>query len=128
MSTIRADNVGPSVGGTTRSLVRGVAAAWANINGTGTVAVRDSINMSSITDLGPGQYVFNYANSMANGNYSISAIASSQPQPKVKVATIGDNLSSPTTSNSGTMISPAGYTNTTEDTMIYCYQCFGSLA
>ena len=34
-----------------------LAKAWVNFNGTGTVAIRDSFNVSSITDVGTGQYV-----------------------------------------------------------------------
>lgn len=72
MSTIRADNVAPSAGGTPRNLPRGVAAAWANLNGTGTIAGRDSVNMASYTDNGTGDYTFNLTAAMSNGNYSIS--------------------------------------------------------
>jgi hypothetical protein len=46
LSTIRVDNFGPSAGGTTYS-ARGIAKAWVNFNGTGTIAARDSENVSS---------------------------------------------------------------------------------
>jgi hypothetical protein len=68
MSTIRVDNFGPSAGGTTYS-ARGIAKAWANLNGTGTIALRDSLNVSSVTDIGTGNFDFNFANAMANANY-----------------------------------------------------------
>jgi hypothetical protein len=55
MSTIRVDNFGPSAGGTTYS-ARGIAKAWVNFNGTGTIAARDSENVSSLTDNGTGNY------------------------------------------------------------------------
>ena len=44
--------------------------AWVNFNGTGTVAVRDSFNVSSITDNGVGLYDVNFTNSLPNVNYS----------------------------------------------------------
>lgn len=72
MSTIRADDVGPSAGGTTRALVRGTAAAWVNFNGTGTVAVRDSENVSSLTDNSTGSYTINFTNTMSSSNYSLT--------------------------------------------------------
>jgi hypothetical protein len=72
MSIIRADNFGPSAGGTTRSL-RGIAAAWANLNGTGTIALRDSQNVSSVVDNGVGDYTFNTTNSFAAVDYAVSA-------------------------------------------------------
>lgn len=49
---------------------QGVAKAWVNFNGTGTVAIRDSYNVSSITDGGTGQYTVNFASSMASANYA----------------------------------------------------------
>jgi hypothetical protein len=69
MSVIRADLVGPSLGGTTRSLVRGTAAAWVNFNGTGTIAARDSENVSSLTDNGTGDISSNFTNSFAAFDY-----------------------------------------------------------
>ena len=69
MSLIRVDNFGPSAGGTTYS-ARGVAAAWVNFNGTGTVAVRDSENVSSLTDNGTGSYNVNYTNNFAAVDYT----------------------------------------------------------
>lgn len=53
MSTIVAENLKRASEAVARSL-RGVAAAWANFNGTGTVAIRDSQNVSSIIDAGTG--------------------------------------------------------------------------
>ena len=56
-------------------IVHGSAKSWANLNGTGTIALRDSLNVSSVTDLGVGEYQFNYSNAMANANYSDQAKA-----------------------------------------------------
>jgi hypothetical protein len=44
--------------------------AWVNFNGTGTVAIRASYNVSSITDNGTGLYVINFTNAMSDANYS----------------------------------------------------------
>jgi hypothetical protein len=64
VSTIRVDNFGPSAGGTSYS-ARGIAKAWVNFNGTGTIAARDSENVSSFTDLGTGFYRVNLSSAMS---------------------------------------------------------------
>jgi hypothetical protein len=43
--------------------------AWVNFNGTGTVAIRDSGNVSSITDNGTGDYTVNFTTAMTDENY-----------------------------------------------------------
>ena len=49
--------------------------AWVNFNGTGTVAIRGSGNVSSITDNGVGDYTVNFANAMPDANYSAEVSA-----------------------------------------------------
>lgn len=49
--------------------------AWVNFNGTGTVAIRDSFNVSSITDNAAGAYSVNFATAMPNANYCAVAMA-----------------------------------------------------
>ena len=44
--------------------------AWVNFNGTGTVAIRASGNVSSITDNGTGSYTVNFTTAMPDANYS----------------------------------------------------------
>ena len=44
--------------------------AWVNFNGTGTVAIRASGNVSSITDGGVGKYTINFTTAMPDANYS----------------------------------------------------------
>jgi len=46
------------------------AKAWVNFNGTGTVAIRASYNVSSITDNGTGDYTVNFTNAMVDANYN----------------------------------------------------------
>jgi hypothetical protein len=47
-----------------------LAKAWVNFDGTGTIAIRASYNVSSITDLGTGEYQINFTNALADANYS----------------------------------------------------------
>jgi hypothetical protein len=44
--------------------------AWVNFNGTGTVAIRASGNVSSITDNSTGRYTVNFTSAMPDGNYA----------------------------------------------------------
>ena len=47
-----------------------LCAAWVNFNGTGTVAIRASYNVSSITDNGVGDYTVNFTTALADANYT----------------------------------------------------------
>jgi len=49
--------------------------AWVNFNGTGTVAIRASGNVSSITDNGVGDYTVNFTNAMPDANYAAFVMA-----------------------------------------------------
>ena len=49
--------------------------AWVNFNGTGTVAIRASGNVTSITDNGIGTYTVNFTTSMPDVNYAVTGCA-----------------------------------------------------
>ena len=51
------------------------ARAWVNFNGTGTVAIRASGNVSSITDNGTGNYTVNFTTALTDENYSVTTSA-----------------------------------------------------
>ena len=55
----------------------GSAKAWVNFDGTGTIAARDSFNLSSLTDNGTGDISVNFSSSMSNDDYSQSGSSSS---------------------------------------------------
>ena len=46
------------------------ARAWVNFNGTGTVAIRGSGNVSSITDNGTGDYTVNFTTALQDADFS----------------------------------------------------------
>jgi len=48
------------------------ARAWVNFNGTGTVAIRASGNVSSITDNATGKYTVNFTTAMTDTNYCVN--------------------------------------------------------
>ena len=52
------------------SIQQGLAKMWCNLNGTGTIAIRDSLNTASVTDNGTGHYTFNIGNDMNDANYA----------------------------------------------------------
>ena len=54
---------------TTTNLQQGLAKAWLNMNGSGTVAIRDSFNISGITDNGSGDHTGTFTNAMNNDDY-----------------------------------------------------------
>jgi hypothetical protein len=68
MSTLTVTNI-KKTGDTVSRDVSGVAAAWVNFNGTGTVVIRDSVNISSLIDTGTGVYNLSFSNDMAAANY-----------------------------------------------------------
>lgn len=75
MSTIKANDITNVTGGIpTVKSQQLIPTAWVNFNGTGTVAIRDSENISSLVDVSTGKYTINFTTNMANVNYA--AIAS----------------------------------------------------
>ena len=72
MSTVKANDLMKVDGGI--PTVKGqqlIPTAWVNFNGTSTVAIRDSENITSITDVGTGHYQPNFT-ALANTNYACS--------------------------------------------------------
>jgi len=70
MSTVKANDLMKVDGGI--PTVKGqqlIPTAWVNWNGTGTIAIRDSENISSITDVSTGKTRLNFTTTMANTNY-----------------------------------------------------------
>lgn len=54
------------------SIQQGLGKAWIRFNGTGTVAINDSFNMASLTDLDTGYYQTNYTTSFNSADTSIT--------------------------------------------------------
>lgn len=69
MSTLRVNTI-QNAAGSGDPTISGAAKAWVNFNGTGTVAIRASFNVTSITDNGTGDYTLNFTNALADANYS----------------------------------------------------------
>ena len=50
-------------------VVNGSSRAWSNVNGTGTIAINDSFNVSGVTDNGTGDITNTFSNAMSNTSY-----------------------------------------------------------
>ena len=119
MSTLKVTNI-QATGETASRAVSGVAAAWVNFNGTGTIATRDSVNVASLTDNGTGDYTMNFSNSMDNANYSTVAAAAFN-------AWAGPDYTSGTLAGSVDVYSQTG-THTRADRDILNFAIHGDLA
>jgi len=72
MSTIIATTLSNgSVSVPTATVANGSAKAWISVNQTGTPAIRNSFNVSSITDLSVGETVVTYSSAMASANFAV---------------------------------------------------------
>ena len=114
MSTVKAANLqntgsgAPAFQNSSGTEIGQLVKAWVNFDGTGTVAIRDDFNVSSITDNGTGDYTVAFTNAMANANYSV--ICSTMPTPNgndsgampLNLATTGFEISVQNFTNSKT--------------------------
>lgn len=77
IATIKSQNtLPPAVQNSSGTEIGTFCRAWVNFNGTGTVAIRASFNVSSITDNGTGRYQVNLSTALTDANYSASILAS----------------------------------------------------
>jgi hypothetical protein len=78
MSTLRLTTISNQTGSASvpsDTVINGSAKAWVNFDGTGTVAIRASFNVSSITDNGTGNYTVNFTTAFADANYAACGTA-----------------------------------------------------
>ena len=84
------------------------AKAWINFNGTGTPAIRDSFNFSSITDHGTGDYTLTFINAMSNTNYASSGMAGENNTSGKFICQNGNHRANTTTTASYQTVSADG--------------------
>lgn len=97
MSTLRVNTL-QNAAGTGQPAMSGAAKAWVNFNGTSTVAIRASFNVTSITDNGTGDYTVNFTNALADANYAVNATADVGGVSDFAIACTGDNATARTAS------------------------------
>ena len=64
--------------------------AWVNFNGTSTVAIRASANVSSITDNGTGDYTVNFTTAMPDANYSVGSACGDGASGSMRITGVSD--------------------------------------
>lgn len=73
MSTLKADTIVAADGSSAVTLTKQSAAkVWVNFNGTSTISSRNSLNVSSLTDNGTGNYTVNFTNNHSGGDWACS--------------------------------------------------------
>jgi len=100
LSTAKLTTLADSAGANTSTpaeIASGRAKAWVNFDGTGTVAIRASYNVSSITDNGTGDYTVNFTTAMADANYVMSGMQGTNSG--ASATTTGIAQANPTTSS-----------------------------
>ena len=124
MSTLKVNNIQAAGGGsnsTPEEIEGGRAKAWVNFNGGGTVAIRDSFNVSSITDHNTGQYSVTYTTAMSNDDYA--SLITTQAGLTAYGYGTGDN--SQTTSALVNIFTIVGSNGTTQDASCVSVAIFG---
>lgn len=95
--------------------------AWVDFNGTGTVAINGSGNVSSITDNGTGDYTVNFTTALVDANYS--AVTGGAPVNGNEMCTLGLNYSTPTKTSSAMRFASKtqgiGITDTSDGTIAF---------
>jgi len=124
MSTLKVNTIQNTSGAsssTPAQIEQGRAKAWVNFNGGGTVAIRDSFNVSSITDHNTGQYSVTYATAMSNDDYA--SLITTQAGLTAYGYGTGDN--SQTTSALVNIFTIVGSNGTTQDASCVSVAIFG---
>lgn len=75
MSTLKVDNLLNSAGNESPISVPGAAKAWINFDGSGTISIRNSYNVSTITDNGTGNYTITFTNNLPSADFCVQLSA-----------------------------------------------------
>ena len=124
MSTVKVDTLVASDGTSSVTLTKQSAAkAWVNFNGTGTIAISESFNVTSLTDNSVGRYSANYVNNMNTATYATQVCSDANTSNDAFNRTAGG--ASTTTSNAYLMHFEAG---SSQDTSIMIGTIHGDLS
>jgi len=131
MSTVFVDTIKNQTGTTSLAanklpdMLSGSSKCWSNIDGTGTVNLRDSFNVSTLTDSGTGHYTLSFSSSMSSSNYS--PVVSGN----IAIGNSGRDVSCPATTNSSSQVGMKCFRSdnlTAEDFDFVMAQIDGNLA
>ena len=124
MSTIIASNVSDgTLSIPTTFVTNGSAKAWVNFDGTGTIAVRDSFNVSSLTDEATGNYTVNLTNSFSASDYTINITGDGSTAAIFAAARVDV-----TTSSAARAVTAVTTSGSTADSALVSVSCLGDLA
>ena len=100
MSTLKTDNIKEFTSGGGKVNFNNL---WVNFNGTGTIAIRDSANVTSLSDRGTGKYTVNYSVTFPANTYSVVDTSAN--------AYLNTTMSSYRSSTGGPATTSSGYIN-----------------
>ena len=115
-------------GAVTTSVQQGLAKAWVNFNGTGTAAIGDSLNNTSLTDNATGQYTVTIANNMGSAEYSVGGVSGAAHSVSNNVRLGLSTEQETPTSTLFRTITRSANDNTDRDVLYSFVQVFGDLA
>lgn len=96
--------------------------AWVNFNGIGTVSIRGSGNVSSITDNATGRYTINFTTAMPDANYSVSGITQNVDEMGIMIDGVYDTT--PAVMTASALKIDTARSSTTYDCTTVCVQIF----
>ena len=109
MSTLKADTIQNTSGGAVTLTNQSAAKAWLNMQGTGTVAINESFNVSSITDNSSGNYTTTFTNALsASDTIAVSGAGSDSGTAVGQRIFIG-GVNTTTTTRNGFTHTPFSY-------------------
>ena len=126
MSTLKVNtiqNTSAAHSSTPEQIAQGRAKAWINFNGTGTIAIRDSFNVSSLTDHAAGNYSVTMTNAMPNSNFCVVGMSGHTSGDALRTLGVFNNLTT-TTFRVFSQYSP-DTSNPGRDDQIVCCAVFG---
>ena len=81
---------------TTQNLVQAVPKLWVNYKGTATNEVRDSFNVTSVTDSATGRYIIVVGNDFSNDDYAVTSVGAQIYASYIGAIGLNGNLTSNT--------------------------------
>ena len=119
MSTLKADTIQSTSGGAATLTKQSAAKAWNHFDGTGTVAIDNSFNVSSLIDSTTGQYASSFTNNMSSTQYPNTGHSRHDGGVNALFSTSNKDLYPPITSSCGidSFSSDGNQTGTDSDQM-----------
>ena len=125
VTTIKSHNSGaPSFHNSSGTEKGQLAKAWINFNGTGTIAIRDSFNVSSITDNGTGTTTVTLANAQPSDDFVVCANSGASSSDALRTVGVFNSLS--TTTFKILTMWVDGAPNYARDDELVCCSVFGA--